>query len=137
MGLQGFTIPYASGPQFWPCGLRTTRENLEPENSWQEISNSLVEGLRVAMGFIVKSAVAVVASFVLFVGMQVLLGTTPCCDRGARAGFPFAYVQSGTYGTLGHMIWSGFAVDYAIALVAAIIATSVAWRWFVSRRGSR
>ena len=85
----------------------------------------------------VKSAVAVVASVVLFGAMQMLFGGTHCFDCGARVGFPFAYMQDGTFGTHGHMMWSGFVADYAIALGTSMIATWAVWRRFASQIGSR
>jgi hypothetical protein len=86
------------------------------------------------MRFIVKSAVAVVVSLVLLGAMQVLVEGTHCFDCGARVGFPFAYMQEGTFATHGQMIWSGFALDCAIALGVAIIAISLVWRGVASLR---
>jgi len=61
--------------------------------------------------FILKSAVAAAMGFVLFGLMQVLLGSAHCFDCGARVGFPFSYMQDGTYATHGHIIWRGLAAD--------------------------
>lgn len=58
--------------------------------------------------------------------MQVLLGGRHCLDCGANVGFPFVYMEDGTYGTHGHVIWLGFIGDFALALC---VSTVVAWTW--------
>ena len=91
------------------------------------------------MRFIVKSSIAVVIGFVLFGGVQVVLGGSHCFDCGAKVGFPFPYMQEGTFATHGDLIWSGLVADSAIALGFAILATWLVSRGvaFVSHRDSR
>jgi hypothetical protein len=80
------------------------------------------------MRFILKSAVAAAMGFVLFGLMQVLFGSAHCFDCGARVGFPFSYMQEGTYATHGHIIWRGLAADCAVALGFGTMAIWVLWR---------
>ena len=47
-------------------------------------------------------------------------------DCGARVGFPFVYMQEGTFSTLGHFIWLGFFGDCTAALAIAVV---VVWLW--------
>jgi hypothetical protein len=75
---------------------------------------------------VLKAAVIVGISFVLFYSMQILFGGSPCFDCGAKFGFPFFYMQDGTYGTHGHLIWPGFIGDFALAFC---ISTLAAWLW--------
>jgi hypothetical protein len=77
------------------------------------------------MRFVFKAAVIVGISFVLFYLMQVF-GGTHCFDCGAKVGFPFFYMQDGTYGTHDHIIWPGFIGDFALALC---VSTLAAWMW--------
>jgi hypothetical protein len=78
------------------------------------------------MRFMLKAALLVGISFVLFGLIQVLFGGTHCFDCGAKYGFPFSYMQDGTYATHGHVIWSGLIGDFAITLA---ISTGAAWVW--------
>jgi hypothetical protein len=81
------------------------------------------------MRFVLRAAVAVGISFVLFFLMQLLFGGTHCFDCGAKVGFPFSYMQDGTYATHGHFIWLGFVADFAISLGITTLAT-----WVLSRK---
>ena len=78
------------------------------------------------MRFVLKAVVIVGISFVLFYSMQVLFGGRHCFDCGAKVGFPFFYIQDGTFGTRGHVIWPGFIGDFAFALC---ISTLAVWMW--------
>lgn len=71
-----------------------------------------------------KSAIALGIGFVLFVAMQVFLARR-CYDCGTKIGFPFSYMQEGTYSTHGHVIWLGFAADFSIALAIGLLCVSV------------
>ncbi|HVR22478.1 MAG TPA: hypothetical protein VMU26_04090 [Candidatus Polarisedimenticolia bacterium] len=77
------------------------------------------------MHLVLRAAVAVGISFVPFFLMQLLFGGTHCFDCGAKVGFPFSYMQDGTYGTHGHFIWLGFVADFAIPLGVTTLAKSV------------
>lgn len=77
---------------------------------------------------VLKSAIALGIGFVLFAAMQVL-GARPCYDCGTKVGFPFSYMQGGTYGTHGHVIWPGFVADFSIALCIGILVV-----WIVAHR---
>jgi hypothetical protein len=77
------------------------------------------------MRFVLRAAVAVGISLVLFFLMQLLFGGTHCFDCGAKVGFPFPYMQDGTYATRGHFIWLGLVADFAIPLGIATLATWV------------
>ena len=70
-----------------------------------------------------KVAVAAVISILVFVLMQLFDGSH-CMDCRAKVGFPFSYMQGGTYATRGHFIWIGFVCDLAVAVVvsAALVA---------------
>jgi hypothetical protein len=81
------------------------------------------------MRFVFMAAVVVGISFTLFVLVQLLFGGTHCFDCGAKVGFPFAYMQDGTYATHGHFIWQGFIADIAIPLGITTMAT-----WVLSRK---
>ena len=93
--------------------------------------------------FILKSAVAAAMGFVLFGLMQVLLGSAHCFDCGARVGFPFSYMQDGTYATHGHIICRGLRilVLYTVSLesLAQYFPIEVLWRGgaLLARRSSR
>ena len=65
-------------------------------------------------------------SVAVFASMQVLGGGRHCLDCGARVGFPFVYMQEGTFSTLGHFIWLGFFGDCTAALAIAVV---VVWLW--------
>jgi len=65
-------------------------------------------------------------SAIVFALMQSLFGGTHCYDCGAMYGFPFSYMQDGTYATTGHFLWLGFFGDLAIA---ATITTLAVWIW--------
>jgi hypothetical protein len=80
------------------------------------------------MRFVFKTAVAVGISLVLFYLMQLLFGGPHCFDCGAKVGFPFSYMQDGTYATHGHFIWLGFVGDLAIPLGITTLATWVLGR---------
>ncbi len=77
------------------------------------------------MRFVLRAAVAVGISFALFFLMKLLFGGTHCFDCGAKVGFPFSYMQDGTYATRGHFIWLGFVADFAIPLGITTLATLV------------
>ena len=77
------------------------------------------------MRFVLRAAVAVGISFALFFLTQLLFGGTHCFDCGAKVGFPFSYMQDGTYATRGHFIWLGFVADFAISLGITTLATLV------------
>ena len=81
------------------------------------------------MRFALRAAVAVGISFVLFFLMQMLFGGTHCFDCGAKVGFPFSYMQDGTYATQGHFIWLGFVADFAFSVGITTLAT-----WVLSRK---
>jgi hypothetical protein len=81
------------------------------------------------MRFVLKATVAVGISFVLFYLMQVLFGGTHCFDCGSKVGFPFSYMQEGTYASHGRFIWLGFVGDFAIPLGITTAAT-----WVLSRK---
>jgi hypothetical protein len=68
---------------------------------------------------------AIGLSLLLFVVMQVF-DHSHCLDCGARVGFPFAYMQDGTYSTMGHTIWLGLLGDCAIAL---LLSGLIVWMW--------
>ncbi|MFZ0419111.1 MAG: hypothetical protein WAM04_13515 [Candidatus Sulfotelmatobacter sp.] len=73
-----------------------------------------------------RCAIVITLSAIVFALMQSVLGGTHCYDCGARYGFPFPYMQDGTYATRGHFLWLGFLGDIALA---ATVATSVVWMW--------
>jgi hypothetical protein len=74
------------------------------------------------MRFALRIAIAVGLSFVLFYVMQVLFGRPHCFDCGVTYGFPFSYVQEGTYATHGHFLWPGFIGDFTIAFAISALA---------------
>ncbi len=78
------------------------------------------------IGSMRKWAIVIAISVVLFAVMQVAFGSAHCLDCGARVGFPFAYMQEGTFATLGHFIWLGFLGDCAVAVA---VSTSAVWMW--------
>jgi hypothetical protein len=85
------------------------------------------------MRFILKSITTLAISVVLFVAMQLAFGDPNCFDCGAKVGFPFRYMQGGTYGTYGRFLWAGFIGDYAVSLC---VGTLIVWafaRWRNSR----
>jgi hypothetical protein len=73
-----------------------------------------------------KSGIVLGISVVVFVVMQVAFGSGHCLDCGARVGFPFTYMQEGTFATLGHFIGLGFLGDSAVALAVSALAV---WMW--------
>ena len=77
------------------------------------------------MHFVRKSVVVVGLSFLLFLLMQMLFGGRHCLDCAAKIGFPFLYMQEGTYGTVGHTLWLGFLGDFAIAFGISVLVVSV------------
>jgi hypothetical protein len=76
-------------------------------------------------------AIGVVLSVLVFFAMQ-LLNRPHCLDCVARIGFPLAYMQDGTFSTVGHFIWFGFLADFSIAVAAAVI---IMWVWRVKKAG--
>ncbi len=69
---------------------------------------------------------AVGITIVLFALMQ-LFERTHCIDCGAMIGFPFSYMQDGTYWTHGHFIWLGFLGDLTVATLVPAFAALI-WR---------
>jgi hypothetical protein len=70
--------------------------------------------------------IAMALSAIVFALMQWLFGGSHCYDCGARIGFPFSYMQDGTYGTHGRFLWLGFLGDLGIAMAGTI---SAGWMW--------
>ncbi len=85
------------------------------------------------MRFVIKTAVAVVISFVLFYLMQLVFAHSICADCGVKVGFPFSYVQEPTFAAHGHIIWLGIIGDIAITLGFTILAIWVLGRKRFSR----
>jgi hypothetical protein len=83
-----------------------------------------------------RGLVAIGISLVVFAFMQLLFGGTPCFDCGAMVGFPLAYRQEGTYGTLGRFIWLGFLGDCAVSITVSALAVWMWRRGKVSKKGS-
>ena len=80
-----------------------------------------------------RCATVIGISMVVLALMQIVFGGTHCLDCGARVGFPFSYMQEGTFATLGHFIWLGFLGDCAVALAVSTLAV---WMW-CSRKVSK
>jgi hypothetical protein len=85
------------------------------------------------MRFILRCATIIGLSVVVFLGMQALFDGSNCIDCGAKIGFPFSYVQDGTYGTHGYMLWMGLLGDFAIALSVSTFAVGV---WHIKIQSS-
>jgi len=73
-----------------------------------------------------KCAIVIGISIAVFALMQVLFNGAHCLDCGARVGFPFSYMQEGTFATLGRFIWIGFLGDCAVAFSISMLAV---WLW--------
>jgi hypothetical protein len=78
------------------------------------------------MRFVLKAAVIAGISLVLFYPIQILFGSNHCFDCGAKAGFPFFYMQDGLYGTPGHVIRPGLIADFSFALCLSAL---LVWTW--------
>jgi len=85
------------------------------------------------MRFMLRCATVAGLSIVVFLIMQLLFDGSHCFDCGARHGFPLSYMQHGTYGTHGHVLWMGFLVDFAIAISVSTFAMLVWPRKKVSK----
>ena len=85
-----------------------------------------------AMKPIRKAVLIATLGFLIFVLMQVVGGPVinpACLDCGARAGFPFAYVQEASRSRADRVIWSGLLGDLALA-----IGLSACAMWLCQRR---
>ena len=73
-----------------------------------------------------KFAVLVGMSIVAFKSMQLLFDGLHSADFGEKYGFPFPYMQDGTFTTKGHVLWVGLIADFAIAVT---VSAAVLWLW--------
>jgi hypothetical protein len=85
------------------------------------------------MRFIFRCATVIGLSVVVFLIMQLLFDGFHCFDCGARYGFPLSYMQDGTYGAHGYVLWMGFLGDFAIALSVSTFAVWVSHKKKVSK----
>ena len=83
------------------------------------------------MRSVFRWASAVGITIVSFALMQ-LFGRAHCIDCGAMIGFPFSYMQDGTYATHGHVIWLGFLGDLTVATLVTTFAVLI-WRRTASK----
>jgi hypothetical protein len=74
------------------------------------------------MRFMLRCAVVIGFSVVVFLVMRLVFDGPHCLDRGARYGFPLSYMQDGTYGTHGRFFLIGSLVDFAIAMTVSPFA---------------
>jgi hypothetical protein len=82
----------------------------------------------------VRTGAAVIVLSVLLFALMQLFDASHCLDCGAKVGFPFAYMQDGTYATIGHVIWPGLLGDSAIALTLSGVAVLMLRKRRMSRQ---